>query len=102
MLDNLLKRPRLQVEPEELTRQRVRLLPPYKVVLFNDDYNEMDYVVAVLLRLINHLTPLEAIQIMLTAHLAGSAVVVICPKEVAEYYQERLLSCGLTATIEPD
>jgi ATP-dependent Clp protease adaptor protein ClpS len=102
MPDEHWKRPRLQVEPDELTRQRARLLPPYKVVLFDDDYNEMDYVVAVLLRLINHLTPPEAIQIMLTAHLTGSAVVVICPKEVAEYYQERLLSCGLTATIEPD
>ncbi len=39
---------------------------------------------------------------MLTAHLTGSAVVVVCSKEVAEYYQERLLSHGLTATIEPD
>jgi len=62
----------------------------------------MEYVVAVLIRLIDHRTPPEAIQIMLAAHPTGSAVVVICPKEVAEYYQERLLSCGLTATIEPD
>ena len=40
--------------------------------------------------------------IMLTAHLTGSAIVIVCPKEAAEYYQERLLSYGLTATIEPD
>ncbi|HEU5380395.1 MAG TPA: ATP-dependent Clp protease adaptor ClpS [Ktedonobacteraceae bacterium] len=92
----------LQVEPEELTRIRAKLLPPYKVVLFNDDYNDMDYVVAVLLRLINHLTAPEAINIMLTAHLTGSAVVVVCPKESAEYYQERLSGYGLTSTIEPD
>jgi ATP-dependent Clp protease adaptor protein ClpS len=39
---------------------------------------------------------------MLTAHLTGSAVVVVCPKEIAEYYQERLLGYGLTATIEPE
>jgi ATP-dependent Clp protease adaptor protein ClpS len=38
----------------------------------------------------------------LTAHLTGSAVVVVCPKEIAEYYQERLLGYGLAATIEPD
>ncbi|MEO7018950.1 MAG: ATP-dependent Clp protease adaptor ClpS [Ktedonobacteraceae bacterium] len=94
--------PRLQVEPEELTRLLAKLLPPYKVVLFNDDYNEMDYVVAILLRLINHLTSAEAIEIMLTAHLKGSAVVVVCPKERAEYYQECLLGYGLTATIEPE
>ena len=39
---------------------------------------------------------------MLTAHVHGKAVVIVCPKEVAEYYQERLLSYNLTATIEPD
>lgn len=94
--------PAAQTQPEELTRQRAKLLPPYKVILFNDDYNDMDYVVAVLLRLINHLTPPDAEKIMLTAHLTGSAVVIVCPKESAEYYQERLLGYGLTATIEPE
>src|ERR1700687_4541131 len=86
------------VEPEELTRLRAKLLPPYKVILFNDDHNDMDYVVSVLLHLINHLTAPEALEIMLTAHLTGSAVVVVCPKESAEYYRERLLSAGLIAT----
>ena len=91
-----------QVSPEELTRLRAHLWPPYKVILWNDDHNEMDFVVTVLLRLVNQLTPAEAMKIMLTAHLNGSAVVIVCPKENAEYYQERLLSYGLTATIEPD
>lgn len=95
-------RPALQANPEELMRLRAKLLPPYKVVLFNDDYNDMDYVVMVLLHLINHLTQPEAEKIMLTAHLSGSAVVIVCPKESAEYYQERLLGYGLTATIEPE
>jgi ATP-dependent Clp protease adaptor protein ClpS len=94
--------PHLETETEEIVRQRARLLPLYKVILFNDDYNEMDFVVAVLLRTINNLSQTEAEYIMLTAHLTGSAVVVVCPKEIAEYYQERLLSHGLTAIIEPD
>ena len=94
--------PVLQASPEELTRLRAKLLPPYKVILFNDDYNDMEYVVAVLLQLINHLTQPEAAEIMVTAHLTGSAVVVVCPKESAEYYQERLSGYGLTATIEPE
>ena len=94
--------PLLQAQPEELTRLRARLLPPYKVILFNDDHNDMDYVVAVLLRLINHLTSSEAQAIMWMAHMTGSAVVIVCPKESAEYYQERLLGYGLTATIEPE
>jgi ATP-dependent Clp protease adaptor protein ClpS len=99
---DLLIRLRLQTETEELVRQRAMLFPPYKVILYNDDYNDMDFVVAVLLRTINNLTQAQAEYIMLTAHLTGSAVVVVCPKEIAEYYQEHLLSYGLTATIEPD
>lgn len=91
-----------QVDIEELIRQRSSLFPPYQVILFNDDYNDMLYVVAVLLRTIIRLSRREAEQIMLTAHLTGNAVVVTCPKETAEHYQEQLLSYGLTATIEPE
>ncbi len=94
--------PLLQVETEELIRLRAKLLPPYNVILFNDEYNSMDYVVAVLLHTINTLTQAEAEQIMLTAHLLGSAIVITCPKETAEFYQERILSYGLTATIAPE
>ena len=94
--------PLLQVETEELIRLRAKLLPPYNVILFNDEYNSMDYVVAVLLHTINTLTQAEAEQIMLTAHLMGSAIVITCPRETAEFYQERILSYGLTATIAPD
>jgi ATP-dependent Clp protease adaptor protein ClpS len=102
MANETLTFPQLETETEELTRQRAKILPPYKVVLFNDDYNDMDYVVAVLLHTISNLSQQDAESIMLTAHLTGSAVVVVCPKETAEYYQERILSYGLTATIEPD
>ena len=102
MPNDLLTQTHLETETEKSVRQRARLLPPYKVILFNDDYNEMDYVVSVLLQTINNLSQSEAEHIMLTAHLTGSAVVIVCPKEIAEYYQERLLSYGLTATIEPD
>ena len=92
----------LEIDTEALQRLRASLLPPYRVVLFNDDYNEMNYVIFALLHTINGLTEQEAEQIMLTAHLMGSAIVIVCPRETAEYYQERLLSYGLTATIEPD
>ncbi len=102
MPNDLLTQTHLETETEKSVRQRARLLPPYKVILFNDDYNEMDYVVSVLLQTINNLSQSEAEHIMLTAHLTGSAVVIVCPKEIAEYYQERLLSYGLTATIEPE
>jgi ATP-dependent Clp protease adaptor protein ClpS len=94
--------PYFQTRPEKVTRQRIQLLPPYKVILFNDDHNEMDDVVFALLHSVNNLSQQEAEYIMLTAHLTGSAVVIVCPKEAAEYYQERLVGYGLMATIEPE
>lgn len=93
---------RFQVRPEEIVLDRTKLLPPYKVIVHNDDYNEMNYVIFALVHAVNTLTVPEAERIMLTAHLTGQAIVVVCPREVAEYYQERLLSYNLTATIEPE
>lgn len=93
---------RFQIKPDEVVLDRTKLLPPYKVIVHDDDYNEMNYVVFALLHSVNTLTVQEAERIMLTAHLTGKAVVIVCPKEAAEYYQERLLSYNLTATIEPD
>lgn len=93
---------RFQVRPEEIVLDRTKLLPPYKVIVHDDDYNEMNYVVFALVHAVNTLTVPEAEHIMLTAHLTGQAIVVVCPREVAEYYQERLLSYNLTATIEPE
>ena len=93
---------RFQVKPEEIVLNRTKLLPPYKVIVHNDDYNEMNYVIFALVHAVNTLTVPEAERIMLTAHLNGQAIVIVCPREVAEYYQERLLSYQLTATIEPE
>jgi ATP-dependent Clp protease adaptor protein ClpS len=78
-----------------------RLLPPWCVLLHNDDHNGMDHVVRSLLRCVPSLTVEEAAEIMLMAHLHGEATVISCPKEAAEHYRDGLESCGLTATIEP-
>ena len=102
MTRNQLKQPSYGVRPKEIVLHRTKLLSPYKVLIHNDDYNDMNYVIFALLHSVNSLSMQEAERIMLTAHLTGQAVVVVCPKEAAEYYQERLLSYNLTATIEPD
>ena len=86
------------VRPE--TIDRTKLLPPYAVILHNDDVNEMGHVVSSLLRSVPELTPQRAEEIMLEAHNHGQAVVIACPLELAELYRDRLESCGLTATIE--
>lgn len=78
-----------------------RLLPPYRVVLHNDDHNSMDHVVRSLPKAVPSLTPERAAEIMLEAHNHGRATVITCPKEAAEHYRDRLETFALTATIEP-
>jgi ATP-dependent Clp protease adaptor protein ClpS len=93
-------------QPDTLTEQDVehllRLLPNYRVLLHNDDHNSMDFVVLALLRTVQRLSVDEAIKIMLEAHLTGKALVIVCPKETAEFYRSRLEGYGLTSTIEPE
>lgn len=83
------------------TRHWSEVLPPYRVVLHNDDVNTMDYVVEVLLRTIPGLSTAAAVTIMLEAHHTGRATVIVCPLEQAETYRDQLESAGLTSTIEP-
>ncbi len=92
-----------QVKPGVLEESQVKtqIPPQYKVILHNDDVNDMLYVVDTIFRL----TPLSAEQAynkMLEAHKTGLAVLLVCHKERAELYQEQFRSCGLTVTIEPD
>lgn len=90
------------VQPAEETRTRTldELLPPYRVVLHNDDHNAMDHVIEALLKSISNLTRERASEIMLETHERGQATAATCPLELAELYRERLESYGLTATIE--
>lgn len=86
---------------DEEVRQILRLLPRYRVMLHNDDVHSMDEVVLALLRVVPSLGIEGATQVMFVAHTHGSAEVIVCPKEQAEYYRERLEGFGLTCTIEP-
>ncbi len=75
-------------------------LPPYRVLLHNDDQNDMLDVVQV----ITSLTPLkweQAIEVMLRAHTRGLALVLTTHKERAELYQDQFKSEKLVVTIEP-
>jgi ATP-dependent Clp protease adaptor protein ClpS len=76
-------------------------MPRYRVMLHNDEVNAMDHVVFVLIQTIPQLTAEDATRVMLEAHLTGVAQVIVCPKETAEFYCERLGQYGLTSTIEP-
>jgi ATP-dependent Clp protease adaptor protein ClpS len=57
--------------------------PMYKVILLNDDYTTMEFVILILQRIF-HRTPAEASDIMLSVHEKGSGVAGVYTKEVAE------------------
>ena len=72
---------------------------PWKVVVWNDPVNLMDYVVWVLRRLFGHSVE-EATRLMLAVHNEGKATVAQGPREQAEMDAYRLHQHGLWATIE--
>lgn len=76
--------------------------PRYRVLLHNDDYNSMEYVVMVLLKTVSSLTQPQAVNIMMEAHTNGLALVITCAQEHAEFYSETLKANGLISSIEPD
>ena len=88
------------IETRPGTEPRAPVLPPYAVILHNDDHNEMMYVVRSILLCVPEVSTDQAIQIMVDAHQNGRALVIVCPLERAELYRDRLESRGLTATIE--
>jgi ATP-dependent Clp protease adaptor protein ClpS len=67
----------------ERTKQETKKPELYKVVLLNDDYTTMDFVVEVLETIFNK-QPAEAFRIMMMVHTQGKGLCGMYPHEVAE------------------
>lgn len=65
------------------TRPKTKRPPMYKVLLLNDDFTPMEFVVHVLERFFG-LSHAQSFEIMLTVHKKGLAVVGVFSHEVAE------------------
>ena len=76
--------------------------PRYKVLLHNDDFNSMEYVVETLMKTVSGMTQPQAVNIMMETHNSGVGLVITCALEHAEFYCETLRNHGLNSTIEPD
>ena len=82
------------------TRKPPQPLPPWKVLLHNDDVNDMLHVVISIIEL----TPLkeqDALLRMKEANDSGVALLLVTHKERAELYRDQFQSKGLTVSIEP-
>ena len=98
-------------ELDEETDQSVRHLPPYNVVLINDDDHTFDYVIRMLKQLFGH-PETKGFQMAEEVHKSGRVIVLTTTKEHAELKQDQIHAFGpdpllprckgsMTAEIEP-
>ncbi len=80
---------------------RARRLPPWRVLLHNDDINEMLYVVTTIQQL-TAVTRSDAVECMLEAHKSGVGLLLTTHREHAELLEDQFASKRLTVTIEPE
>lgn len=80
--------------------RKPKKLPPFKVLLHNDDENTFEHVVRSIVRLTDIKTE-EAVLRTLEAHETGVALLMTTHRERAELYVEQFASLSLTVTAEP-
>jgi ATP-dependent Clp protease adaptor protein ClpS len=82
-------RPRARAQPETDTKH----LPPYNVIILNDEEHTFDYVIELLTKLFSH--PLTtARELTWRIHTTGRAVVYTTHKEKAELKRDQVLAYG--------
>jgi ATP-dependent Clp protease adaptor protein ClpS len=84
-------RSRTQHESDTAVVEKRRTETPkqYKVILLNDDYTTMEFVVHIM-EVVFMKSPSEAIQIMLQVHKSGRGVAGIFSKQIAEAKIDRV------------
>jgi ATP-dependent Clp protease adaptor protein ClpS len=91
-------------EENAVKLERPRL---FKVLLHNDDYTTMEFVVAILMSVFHH-SENDAVAIMLKIHHTGSGIAGIFPFDIAETKVARVMSLAaeaqfpLLCTMEPE
>jgi ATP-dependent Clp protease adaptor protein ClpS len=97
--------------PREETKRKVEGMPPYNVVLLDDDEHSFDYVVRMLKAIFGH--PLRrGLKMAMQVHMSGRVVVATTNLEQAELKRDQIHAFGpdpliprckgsMTATVEP-
>ncbi len=81
-------------------RPRTKRLPPWRILLHNDNVNDMPYVVETIVAL-TRLNRHDAVIRMLEAHTRGLSLLLTTHREHAELLDEQFQSKRLKVTIEP-
>ncbi|MFN7132111.1 MAG: ATP-dependent Clp protease adaptor ClpS [Myxococcales bacterium] len=95
------------VAVESETKKKTRRPRLFKVLLHNDNYTTMEFVVAVLITVFNK-SESDAIAIMLHVHTRGVGVAGLFPHDVAEAKVNKVLALAreagypLLCTMEPE
>lgn len=79
-------------DEQVISQTREKLKPPslYKVVIHNDDFTTMEFVVLVLQQVFQHAEP-DAFRIMWQVHTQGAGIAGVYPHEIAETKAERAM-----------
>ena len=77
----------VSTKPKETTK--TRRVPPYNVILLNDDHHSMEFVIEVLCKALGYNVE-RSYQLMMQAHNSGRTIVWTGPKEVAELKAEQI------------
>ena len=89
------------------SKAKVKIPPKYKVLVHNDDYTTMEFVVWVLTDVFHH-SQASATRVMLSVHRTGIGVAGIYTRDVAETRVEQVLTHAreaghpLQCTMEPE
>ena len=84
----------VEVEPEEITAPpQTRRLPPYNVVILNDEEHTFHYVIELLIKLFRHDLP-KAKELTWRIHTSGRAIVYTTHKELAELKRDQVIAYG--------
>lgn len=96
-----------QRDEQVLTRTKKKKPKRYRVLVHNDDYTSMEFVVYILQVVFRH-TPASAFRLMMAIHKSGLGVAGVYSKEIAETRVEQVVGMAreaghpLQCTMEPE
>lgn len=95
------------LKPKTVTKPKAERPRLYKVLLINDDFTPREFVTMVL-KAVFRMSEETGYRVMMTAHKFGSAVVVVCTRDIAETKAKEATDLGKEAgfplmfTTEPE